>query len=185
MRIAVSGTHSSGKTSLVHACARTLGREYPGQVDVVEEVARDVIAMGFPLNQDASTDSYLQYVRLQLQRERGARAQHVLSDRSLIDLLAYIVVNANPSIPPAFVELLREVVWLETRYFDLYCYLPIEFPMQADGTRPADVQYQRAVDEALRAVLVDYRVPVETVSGALDQRCQQVLRFVQERLASP
>ena len=180
MRVSISGTHSTGKTSLFQACQIACSGRFPGEVEFIREVAREVIAAGLPLNQDATVDSYLHYILYQLKAERLATGPHVVSDRSLVDLLAYIETNADPSIPSALVDMLREVLWVETRYFDLYCYLPVEFDLELDGIRPGDIEYRAAVDTTLRDILSRYGVTVARVSGNVSKRCEQLLALFEE-----
>ena len=180
MRVSISGTHSSGKTSLLRTCQDGLRHRFPNQVDLIREVARDVIRQGHPLNQDATIESYLLYVQLQLEAERLAMKRHVVSDRSLVDLLAYVETNADPGIPAGLADMLREILWVETKYFDVYCYLPVEFPLMLDGVRPVDIAYQAAVDARLRDILSRYGVSVMRVTGSVASRSRQLLALFED-----
>lgn len=170
MRVSLSGSYSTGKTTLAKACLAPLRARYGPDFSYIEEVARTVIARGFGLDRAATIDSYVVYIQLQLEAEREADTPHVLSDRSLIDLLAYIRYNDEASVPKYVTEMLEEVVWLESRYFDVYCHLPIEFPLQDDGVRTVDEQYRAAIDDTLVSVFERYGVTVRTVTGSPDER---------------
>ncbi len=175
MRVSISGSHSTGKTCLAQACYDALHTRLPGQVSLIQEVAREVIAKGFPLNRDATVDAYTTYILLQLAGEREAGTAHAISDRSLIDLVAYMRTNAAPHIPRYFQQMVEEIVWREKEYFDLYCYLPIEFPLVVDDVRPEEEAYRAAVDRTLIEVLDHYRVAAVEVRGTLEDRRDQVL----------
>ena len=144
----------------------------------VEEVARGVIARGFPLNQDATRDSYYNYILDQLKAERLAGNEIVLSDRSLVDLLAYIRTNNNPEIPLYFLSMLEEIIWLESKYFDVYCYLPIEFGLIVDDVRPEDIEYQIAVDKALQNILTEFKVQQIAVTGSIIERRDFIVELI-------
>ncbi len=176
MRVLVTGSHSTGKTSLVEACAAALEDRRPNSVDVIPEVARKVIAAGFPMGADATLDSYVLYIGLQLAAQRQATRQHVISDRGMIDILAYMRANANADIPDHFAKLIEELVHLEKGYFDLYCYLPMEFPMVPDNARSSDEEYRHNVDRRLVSVLSEYQVPVKNVTGTLRERREKLLQ---------
>ena len=178
MRISVSGTHSTGKSVLAAAAYEALNAVWRGRVHLIPEVAREVIAKGFPLDDKATVDSYINYVMAQLREERQSVAEHVISDRSFLDLLAYIRTNADPQIPSYFVEMVEEISWLDTRFFDVYCYLPIEFPLVEDGVRGIDEDYRAAVDETLCGLLREYGVKYVTVTGSLAERVNQVVNLV-------
>lgn len=136
-----------------------------------------MIARGFPLDRAATIDSYVVYIQAQLEAERRASVDHVLSDRSLIDLLAYIRFSDPELVPPYVAGMLEEVVWRETRYFDLYCHVPIEFAMEMDDVRTADEDYRAAVDRNLVDLFAAFGVRVETVGGTVDQRRGRLLQL--------
>ena len=175
MRISITGSHSTGKTTLANAVAKILRRRGSNNVGLIHEVARRVIAMGFSLNQNATIHSYLNYIWLVLKEEREHVEEYIISDRSLVDLLGYIRTNNDATIPKYFVSMLEELLWRESTYFDLYCYLPIEFPLQLDHVRPADVEYHKAVDINILQILHEYRLPYKQITGSIEDRCQQVL----------
>lgn len=178
MRISVSGSHSTGKTTLVDTVSSRLEFIYPGKCCRIQEVARIVIARGFPLNRDATIHSYFHYVLEQLRAERFADLPYVVSDRSLVDLLAYVRTNANPAIPSYFVAMLEEVFLCESHYFDLYCFLPVEFSLVMDDVRPADREYQLAIDHTLRELLIEYKLPYEIIQGDIESRTEKVIELV-------
>lgn len=175
MRISISGSHSTGKTTLVERCFGALVARYPSQVGIIREVARDVIANGFPLNQDATCDSYVNYIMAQLVAERHAIEPNVLSDRSLVDLLAYIRANSDGRVPDYFVKMIEEILYIESSYFDLYCYLPIEYPLVMDDVRPSEEDYRAVVDAELIRVLDDYHLPYETICGDVEERVAKII----------
>lgn len=178
MKVSISGSHSTGKTTLASGVTKLLRKRGSNNVGLIHEVARRVIAMGFPLNQDATIQSYLNYIWLVLKEEREHAEEFVISDRSLVDLLAYIRTNNDTTIPEYFVSMLEELLWRESVYFDLYCYLPIEFPLQLDHVRPSDVEYHKAVDTSILKILNEYRLPYEQITGSIEDRCQQVLELI-------
>ncbi len=139
-----------------------------------------MIAAGFQLDRNGTIEAYSTYIQMQLEAERRADAEVVVSDRSLADLLAYLWTNAEADkhIPASFVAMLEEIVRIESRYFDLYCYIPIEFALVVDDVRPADERYQRTVDETFRRVLQTLRLPHQEVRGTAAERVQQVVNLL-------
>jgi len=178
MKVSMTGSHSTGKTTLAHAVTKIIRKRGTSSVGLINEVARRVIAMGFPLNQDATIHSYLHYIWFQLKEERERVEEYVFSDRSLVDLLGYIRTNNDTNIPKYFVSMLEELLWRESTFFDLYCYLPVEFPLEIDHVRPSDVEYQKAVDTNIQQILQEYGLPYECITGPLDERCKKVVRLL-------
>jgi hypothetical protein len=177
MRIAICGTHSTGKSVLLDACMSALELLYPGRVSAIAEVAREIIADGFPLNQHATTDSYINYVLRQLAAERRVLGnEYIVSDRCLFDLLAYMRTNKDPRVPGYLISMVEEVAWLEQQFFDMYCYIPIEFPLQADEVRPIQEDYRAAVDKTLLQVFRDHAVVPVVLTGSVHNRKEAVLQ---------
>lgn len=181
MRISVSGSHSTGKTCLAKLLYRKLSQEYPNQVTLIDEVARRLRRQGLPLNQEATLGTYISYIYEQLKAERVCTTMYVVSDRSLVDLLAYILANANPRIPKKLDFMVEEIIFRETNYFDLYVYSPIEFSLVLDDVRPADIEYQELVDEKIRYVLHTLDAPVLRVSGPVQRRVNRVIKEIHKR----
>jgi nicotinamide riboside kinase len=63
-RIAFTGAHSSGKSTLIKAFCCSRREEV---VSVIEGLSRAIIKRGFPLAKDSTVDSYANYIRDQLQ----------------------------------------------------------------------------------------------------------------------
>jgi nicotinamide riboside kinase len=178
LRISVSGAFSTGKSTLIDAAARRL-REVGHKPAVIAEVARGVLAAGYLLDREATIESYLFYVRQQLAADRACSdAGLLLSDRTLIDLLAYVVVNDDPAIPREFVDLLAEIVRYETEFYDLYCYLPVEFAPAADGEREVDPAYQQVVSRRLRELIDEFGVSVVELRGTVTERVETLLEVI-------
>ena len=113
---------------------------------------------------------------------RNGDAEHVLSDRSLLDLIPYVRLNDDEKIPDYFVEMLEEVVWRESRFFDVFCYVPIEFPMESDGVRPPDEAYRAAVDTSFVDVMREFGISYVQVGGSVAERTARVVEIVEQSL---
>ena len=179
MRISISGSYSTGKTTLAKALFQEVsGRCGVGGVTLIEETARKVISSGFKLDRHGTLEAYMAYISMQLEAERGATSEIVICDRSLADLLAYVRANADPNIAASFVSALEEIVRMESRYFDWYCYIPIEFTLVVDDVRPDDALYQQTVDESFRRVLGEFELPYKEARGTLPGRIAQIAKWM-------
>lgn len=174
-RIAVTGTHCTGKTTLITA----LAAQFQDGFSFTPEVARDLLARGVPMNDGVTVDAYLQYVTEQLFRHRTTNGTLVISDRTLLDLLAYILASGTPSVPSEYISMLRELVLLEARLFSIYIYLPIEFGLVADDVRPHDEQFRLSVDCTIRQLLAEFGLPYVVVTGDLSERLRAVTRLLE------
>lgn len=174
-RVAITGTHGVGKTTLAYSLA---DRFKDRTVVVNSRLARTLINQGYPLGKAATTESYIQYIIKQLRAEQAADACDLfISDRTLLDPLAYALVNRPDSAVPESTIALLEAAWLlERRQYDLYVFVPIEFDAQADGVRPEGKDYRIAVEDQILALLDENNVHYTRVSGPLRARTEQVLQ---------
>jgi len=169
VRIAVSGAHRTGKTTLVEELSRLLPAH-----EVVDEPYHQLEEEGHEFAAIPSVEDF----ELQLERaiaclDGGGEDQ--LFDRCPADLLAYLLVHPDGDgfdlddwLPRARAAMRR---------LDLVVYVPIERPDRV--AVPADERaLRRRVDEALRERLLDNGWELEAdvleVTGSTGERARQV-----------
>jgi thymidylate kinase len=180
MTIVVTGTHAVGKTSLCNRLVEVLSNKV--DVKMIPETARILMARGIPLNDNASEHAIVSYLYEYLRRTRESEASLVISDRSVFDLYAYISVSRAAGVRDEFLKLAEEVVRQEVERVHAYIYVPIESELQVDDVRPADVLYQKAVDDRIRNLLKFFGARVVPVHGTLDERVAQVMQFLNDNI---
>lgn len=177
-RIAMVGSHSTGKTTLLNHLRRRCSAV---RLVTIEEIARRLIALGFPMGKNTVVDSWVSFIDEQLRQERvlnGETFDLLVSDRTVMDAAAYSSVNRllpRPFIPPYFVSMVREIAFREAGYYDLYAYCPIEFPMHADGVRDEDEEYRSAIDRAVRQLLEEAGLDFVVLTGSVEERFDTLL----------
>jgi GTPase SAR1 family protein len=174
--IVVTGTHSVGKTLLCNRLVETLSTTT--DVKMIPEMARILIAKGISMNDKASEFGIVSYISEYLKYSRETKATLVVSDRSVFDLFAYVSVSRPDDVRDEFLKLAEEVVFQEVSRVNVYVYVPIEFEMQLDDVRPADTQYQQAVDLKVQDLLKFFKATVLTVSGTVEERATAVKRWL-------
>jgi AAA domain len=169
-RVAIVGSFSTGKTTLAEELAPHLG------LPLLPEVAREVAALGFRLDKDASPETEALIFLKQYNNELAI--PEFVGDRSLIDVMAYAgwVLDNQPRRKEN--ALWDECVQLAERrlrssYSNIY-YLPIEFPIVLDGLRPDDPGFQRDIDERIVSLLKSHDLPYETVTGGVEERLSRI-----------
>ena len=172
MKVAFVGSFSTGKTTL----ANLFAREW--DLPLLPEVAREVVKLGFPLDQSATAETetliFLKQWRAEAVHER------FVADRSIYDVLAYAdwVMEHNRlgrKEDHLWYES-REIALLDLRArYDHVFYLPIEFPIVLDGLRPDDTGFQSDIDRRIVDLLRQEDVSYSTLTGSVEQRRDQVL----------
>ena len=179
-RIAIVGSFSTGKTTLAEAIAdRT-------RLPLLPEVAREVAAMGFKLDKDATPE--VETLIFMRQYHNEMTHADFVGDRSLIDVMAYAgwVLDHQErrkefALWDACVQIARHT--LRSQYSDVF-YLPIEFDIVPDGLRPMDPEFQADIDGRLTRLLHDNDIVYETLNGSVDERIDTLLSRVGKTAAS-
>ena len=156
MKVAFVGSFSTGKTTLANLFAREW--DYP----LLPEVAREVVELGFPLDQSATAETetliFLRQWRAEQEHER------FVADRSIYDVIAYAdwVMEHQP-------ERKENHLWHASR--------EIAFPIVLDGLRPDDTAFQADIDRRLKALLDGHAIDYQTVTGSIEDRQAQVRKL--------
>lgn len=180
MNITLTGTHGVGKTTL----GRSLYLYYSKsrKVFLAEGIPRDIISRGYHLGNCATMDSYAEYIIEQLTAlSKANRYDIYLSDRSLLDPYAYALSNQQSGqslITPRNLELLHQVWELEKKEYDLYLYLPVQFPMNQDGIRPVGEDYRELISQTVLNLLTNHNLPYVTITGNQDDMLQQAIASI-------
>jgi nicotinamide riboside kinase len=173
MKVAFVGAFSTGKTTLAHLFAREW------ELPLLPEVAREVVELGFPLDQSATAETET----LIFLRQWIAESEHeqFVADRSIYDVLAYAdwVMENQPERKENHLWLAsREIATLDLRArYDHVFYLPIEFPIVLDGLRPDDPAFQADIDGRIKHLLDSHDVRYETLTGPIEERQAQVRKL--------
>lgn len=178
MRTAFVGSFSTGKTTL----ANLFAREW--DLPLLPEVAREVVQLGFPLDQSATAETET----LIFLKQWLAEAVHpdFVADRSIYDVLAYadwVMEHNDPGRKENHLWYeARQIALLDLRArYDAVFYLPVEFPIVLDGLRPDDTAFQADVDRRIRGLLEQEDVLFHTLSGSVEDRQEQVRKVAAAR----
>jgi deoxyadenosine/deoxycytidine kinase len=175
MKIAFVGSFSTGKTTLADLFAKEW--DYP----LLPEVAREVVQLGFPLDQSATAETETLIFLKQWRAE--AIHDRFVADRSIYDVLAYadwVMEHQDGSRKENHLWYeSREIATLDLRArYDHVFYLPVEFPIVLDGLRPDNPEFQADIDRRVVDLLKGADVAFTTLTGSVPERQEQVRRTV-------
>jgi predicted ATPase len=177
VRIAVSGAHGTGKSTLIADLARSL----PGYA-VAEESYYALMAEGHVFAAQPSREEFELLLERSCMSLVANDSPNLLLDRCPADYLGYLVAAPGP---------LSEVLdrWFERastamRTLDLVVFVPVEDPDRIDPSAIEHRRLRRRADDALREIVVEdtwgFMPPVIEVTGPAAARVKQVLdRFAQ------
>jgi AAA domain len=173
MRIAISGSHRVGKTTLAEALAETLP-EY----DLIPEPYYQLEEDGYEFEEMPSLEDFERQLDRSIQSISDSGA-NVIFDRCPLDILGYLVAHCDAG---AFeiddwMPRVRDAV----AKLDLIVFVPIEDPDRVALPR-AEGPLRASVDEVLREIVEDdsYELAMDviTVEGPAAARLRQVVERV-------
>jgi AAA domain-containing protein len=177
MRIAISGTHCSGKSTLVEA----LSEELP-QYTTVEEPYQLLTEEGYEFGESPSIEDF----ELQLERSIETLVEsgkNVIFDRCPADILGYLLSHTDAEVFDLDAWLPR--VQTAVRKLDLIVFLPVEDPDRIVLPLSQDAEYRQLVDEKLQEIILedpfDFDVDVLEVTGSPQMRVGRVLEHISAR----
>lgn len=169
MKIAIAGSHSTGKSSFAKALAKRLGSNYIH--DIVREEA---IPKGFTINENTPVEVQLWLVMRQWELEI-VTPEGWVADKCLLDYLVYgDIVLKDENAKAVIVDIVKR-----NAKYDFVFYLPIEFPMEHDGVRSDDSEFQKKVDVLYKKYLEDFGIKFLVLTGSVKERVKQALSHLE------
>ena len=168
MKIAIAGAHGVGKTTFAKALAKRLGFNYIH--DIVREEATP---KGFVINENTPSEVQLWLISRQWELEKNTPETWV-SDKSLFDYFVYGEIILKDK---AIKKVIKNVVERNSDYNFVF-YLPIEFPMEIDGIRSNDLEFQKEVDNRYKKYLEGLGKKYIVLSGSNEQRLEQAIKHL-------
>ncbi|HEX3555255.1 MAG TPA: AAA family ATPase [Thermoanaerobaculia bacterium] len=174
MRIAVSGAHRTGKTTLIAELGRTLVTYV-----AVDEPYYLLEEDGHEFAEIPSLEDF----ELQLARSIDCivdSEENQIFDRCPADILAYLITHRDSDGFDA--ELWLPRVRSAMQRLDLIVFVPVESPDRVIVSEPGAGGLRRRVDEEIRDIVLDDRwgfgVEAMEVAGTSHERARQVLAHV-------
>jgi nicotinamide riboside kinase len=200
MKIAVSGTYSSGKTLTVMALAH-----HTGIPRTLAATIREILPSAVP-GKTLAEVTPAEYLQLAMRRHVGRAVNEALlgdpfiTDGSSLQEWAYAAARVRYGMNPALTadadipEIPPEELSEEMRFFaavtdqfghavrqhvkdsfDVFVHLRNELPLSADGHRPMNDRFRDSCDRMLLAALDDLRIPYYVVGGDLPARLTMIV----------
>lgn len=175
MRIAISGAHQTGKTTLVETLQSALPTYYtsPEPYYLMEEE-------GYEFSHPPSREDF----EIQLQRSLkaiGESEEDQFFDRCPADFLAYLLTDVEAGSPEYrdWWSLVQDSM----EWFDLIVYVPIQDPDRMNAANMDYPELRLNVDRILRDIVLrdtwdEFGVEMLEVSGSTQECAGQVLEWI-------
>ena len=179
MRVAISGTHCCGKSTLIDAFL-TSHDTYSHEPEPYE-VLQDLYGEDFGV--EPAADEFLRQLEYQVERlQQYSIGDHVIFERSPADFLAYLLALDDLGRDTADAELAKQAIAVARRAMTLLD-LVVHLPATNEGVPESeDPELRRAVDTRLQGILLDDefglftsdRPSVLEVVGTTEQRLRSL-----------
>jgi thymidylate kinase len=150
MKIAIVGTHGTGKSTLSYLLASQYKKQGKN-VKIIQEVAR---SCPFPINHGMTVEAakwiYFEHARKEL--ESIAKHEVVIGDRSVYDSFVY---SRYFSLHDDHLFDLDMIAYEHLSSYDKIIFVRPDIPLHTDGTRSPDIEFQRGVDEIYASIIED------------------------------
>ena len=169
MRIAVSGTHGVGKSTLIDEFLRV----HPDFLHEPEPYTVLIEDFGEEFSDEPTVEDFRRQLLFNIDRLRQhAPGEKVIYERCPIDFLAYV-----DALDASSAEALREPVFKAMQELDLIVYLPLNKDQSLESEYP---KLQKAVDRRLYSMLIDdelemIKTRVVEAKGSTAQRLRIVV----------
>lgn len=177
MRIAISGSHVTGKSTLIEALSESLP-QYRTLAEPYYLLQEEGAAFADP--------PAIEDFELQLERSlenMDERAPNVIFDRCPADILGYLLVHADADAfdLDAWLPRIRTAMGS----LDLVVFVPVETPDRMVLPLSEDAAYRRRVDEMLKKIILEdsfgFGTDVLEVAGDLPSRVDQVISYIRRQ----
>ena len=163
MKIAFIGTHGTGKTALCHGLAQWLISKNK-RVSMVTEIARLAKRAGLPINEETTIRSQKWIILTQIAKEveEEKESDFIVCDRGIIDNYAYLTHKFGNQ------QDLDPLIEQHLKSYDFLFKVPVYYPLQFDGVRTMNQDFQKEIDQEIDKVLNEKQVRHHKLSADQD-----------------
>lgn len=194
MKLAISGTYSSGKTFTTMALAHLTGMPRSAA-----KTMRELLPISVPgKTLEECTAAEILMLITRRNTERAVNESHLgdtfISDGSSLHEWIYgtvrvlVGINPNDSVDLDTVEKTGELAFFEEvinalgvpakqhalANYDAFVHLPIEFPLVADGHRPVNEKFRALADQMIQDEITKLGIPNVTIGGSIPERLEGI-----------
>ncbi|HET6483006.1 MAG TPA: ATP-binding protein [Actinoplanes sp.] len=197
LRLAISGTYSTGKSTTTEALSLATGVPRT-HAKTSRELLIDLVPGKTVMDLNAMELVKLGLRRFEERVHNEAGPGPFISDGGVFHEWVYFEarmrVGINPG-APWWVSAIKTVAGLPVKHFyqrytdtlgditkarakrlyDAYVHLPVEFDMHPDGHRPVSEKFRRLSDDLLIEALEDMGLPYHVVGGSIPDRLAKII----------
>jgi nicotinamide riboside kinase len=171
MRIGITGTQSTGKTTLVKELAKLPEfKDYK----IACERSKYLNSLGIPLNHQTTIEGQTIFLA---ERVTELMQDAIITDRTVIDVMAFTQCARKVSVVDgdAFAEYAKRFI---PQYDYIFYVSPEGVEIEDNGVRETNSEYRNQIDKTIQQLLFKYVPTYYTIKGATEERIQQVKEVI-------
>ena len=196
VRIAFTGSHSTGKTTAMKILAEQIEKIYPNSIThTIGSVTRSISDWGGVFHDgrririDKESDSFqlacIYDRRRQMLGIDATKHDFIISERWALDEAGYQGFKADNTYKTTskyyYRVAVEEAKWEATNYWNRIYYIPLsDRGVEDDGVRPLDKNYQREIDNQIQTVLMKLNESIIIKEVPLDM--DELPKFFEEEV---
>lgn len=174
MKIAITGAHSTGKSTLLEELRRL---PELNNYKFKKENVREIADLGFKVNEESDLRTAKKFYELNCLLFDD---NNIVTDRYILDSYVYASVIHTVE---EFKEL-RNMYYSSIDKFyepDIVFYIKPEFEIKDDGFRSTDKKFRDDVSKAFDLIIKDLSIPHYILSGSVEERAKQAQKIIKEK----
>ena len=173
MKILITGTHCTGKSTLLNELKKTL----PG-FKFIGGVTREAKKFGLGINKDGNDHTQLYCACKDVINLLQNKKKNVVYDRSIIDSFVYtLYLLQQGKVLPTTYNIIKQLFMQYKQEFDYIFWLRPEFEIVDDNVRDTDTEFQAVID-----IIFDEISPIvgnfNMLTGTTEERITQIKKII-------
>lgn len=175
MKIAFTGTHGTGKTTLLNKMKAM--SPYSHTYTFIDEITRRMVKKGIPINEGGSDITQLLIMNSHLSNNLK---DDVIMDRCALDGVVYTRWMYNKGKVSEWVmNYAEELFQMIIGDYDRIFYLVPEFSIEDDGVRSVHLEFRNEIVTVFNQYITDHKIPVIRLSGSVEHRLKKVIEKIE------
>ena len=183
MRVALIGSHNTGKTTVFEMLKQNkdLAHYY-----FAPEPTHEIVDCDFKINAESTDCSQLAMLSNYME---NMLPQNSIQDRCILDNYVYaLYLNRKRIISNNVVKFIWKKVLNHVKEYDYFFYFPIKFPLQDNNFRSVNKEFQEEIDKIFRYVLFTLKEKFQLdniyfLEGDSKQRLETILNVIASKLS--
>ena len=176
MRIAFTGAHSTGKTTLLNELKND--KQFNLEYEFIDEITRRMTKKGLKINEVGDDMTQLLIMNSHISNILNEKC---IMDRCPLDGVVYTrCMYEKGQISDWVMDFAENVFTRIIENYDYIFYLSPEFDMEDDGVRSIEEGFQKRIVKLFEDYILECEVPVIHLTGSVQNRIKQLKETINE-----